>query len=78
MENASIRLNYLNEAHSTVQQDIALTVRATEKAVADVDKAQQDKLKQVRIIVYFLALYMFIRIIESYIISRFPTSMLTA
>ena len=50
MENAAIRLNYLNEAHSTVQQDIALTVRATEKAVADVDKAQQDKLKQVRIL----------------------------
>lgn len=47
MENASLRLKYLTEAHDTVSQDIALTVRATEKAVTDVTKAQRDKLKQV-------------------------------
>ena len=48
MENAAVRLKYLEEAHTTVQQDIALTVRATEKTVSDVSKAQEDKLKQVR------------------------------
>lgn len=47
METAVARLKYLSEAHTTVQQDIALTMRATEKAMSDVSKAQEEKLKQV-------------------------------
>lgn len=47
MENAAIRLKYLDKAHTIVKEDISLTVRATEKTVLDISKAQQDKLKQV-------------------------------
>ena len=47
METTAVRLNYLSDAHKTVQQDIALTVRATEKTISDMSKAQDDKLKQV-------------------------------
>ena len=47
METTASRLRYLTEAHDTVQQDIALTMRATEKAVSDVSIAQEDKLQQV-------------------------------
>lgn len=50
METAVARLKYLSEAHTTVQQDIALTMRATEKAMSDVSKAQEEKLKQVWLI----------------------------
>ena len=47
VDSASARLRYLSEAEQTVKQDIALTKRATEKAVADITQAEADKLKQV-------------------------------
>ena len=39
-------LRFLTEARQTVQGDIALTLRATEKTTADVAKAEEDKLNQ--------------------------------
>lgn len=48
METAAVRLQYLSDAHKTVQEDIALTVRATEKTMSDMSKAQDDKVKQVK------------------------------
>ena len=47
MEEGASRLRFLAEAHRTVQDDIALTRRATEKTTADVAKAEEDKLNQV-------------------------------
>ena len=47
VDSASARLRYLSEAQQTLKQDIALTKRATEKAVADITQAEADKLKQV-------------------------------
>jgi chromosome segregation ATPase len=46
METSALRVKYLSEAHSTVQQDIALTMRATEKTSTDIFKSQDNKLKQ--------------------------------
>ena len=46
METAASRLRYMNEAYETIKKDIALTVRATEKAMVDMSKAQIDKLQQ--------------------------------
>ncbi len=42
-------MRYLDEAHSTIKDDIALTKRVTEKATLDVTKAQRDKLQQVSV-----------------------------
>lgn len=47
MENSAVRLKYINEAFDTIKKDIALTVRATEKAMVDITKVQKDKLEQV-------------------------------
>ena len=47
VDSATARLRYLSEAQEAVKQDIALTKRATEKAVADITQAEADKLKQV-------------------------------
>ena len=41
------KLHFLAEAHQTVQSDIAVTKRATEKTTTDVSKAQEEKLNQV-------------------------------
>ena len=49
VETAAARLQYLSNAQHTMQQDIALTKRATEKTTVDVSKAQESKLEQVRI-----------------------------
>ena len=59
METTAVRLKYLSEAHKTVQEDIALTIRATEKTMSDMSKAQDDKLKQVTItwLIKFLMLF---------------------
>lgn len=43
-----MRLKYINEAFDTIKKDIALTVRATEKAMVDMNKVQKNKLEQVR------------------------------
>ena len=48
VETAVARLQYLSNAQHTMQQDIALTKRATEKTAIDVSKAQESKLEQVR------------------------------
>ena len=48
VETAVARLQYLSNAQHTMQQDIALTKRATEKTTIDVSKAQESKLEQVR------------------------------
>ena len=40
------RLKFLAEAHQTVQDDIILTRRATEKTTADLARAEEDKLNQ--------------------------------
>ena len=50
VENVTARMRYLSEAHETVQGDIALTKRATEKTATDVSKAQEEKLQQVHIL----------------------------
>ena len=47
MDSLRTKLRYLTDAHSTVQTDIAVTKRATEKATVDVTKAQDEKQKQV-------------------------------
>lgn len=47
VDSATARLRYLSEAQQTVKQDIALTKRATEKAMADISQAEEDKCKQV-------------------------------
>lgn len=47
VETTTARLRYLDEAHSTIKKDVAVTKRATEKATSDVSKAQKDKLQQV-------------------------------
>ena len=49
VENVTARMRYLTEAHETVQGDIALTKRATEKTATEVSKAQEEKLQQVHI-----------------------------
>ena len=46
VEEVTGRLRFLTEAHQTVQGDIALTRRATEKTTSDVAKAEEDKLNQ--------------------------------
>lgn len=46
VEEVSGCLRFLTEAHQTVQADIALTRRATEKTTVDVAKAEEDKLNQ--------------------------------
>ena len=46
VEEVTGRLRFLTGAHQTVQDDIALTRRATEKTTADVTKAEEDKLNQ--------------------------------
>lgn len=43
----SSRLKFLSDAHETVQKDIALTQRVTEKTAVDVAKAEENKLDQV-------------------------------
>ena len=50
VESTTARLRYLDEAHSTIKDDIALTKRVTEKATSDVSKAQRDKLQQVSLL----------------------------
>ena len=50
MESSVARLKYMNEAYEMIKKDIALTVRATEKAMVDKSNVQKDKLQQVRII----------------------------
>ena len=50
VESVTARMRYLSEAHETVQGDIALTKRATEKTATDVSKAQEEKLQQVHIL----------------------------
>ena len=52
MDSLRTKLRYLTDAHSTVQTDIAVTKRATEKATVDVTKAQDEKQKQVRMYVH--------------------------
>lgn len=47
MESSGARLRYMTEAYGTIKQDIALTVRATEKAFVDMNQVQKDKLQQV-------------------------------
>ena len=45
----------MNEAKTTVKDDIALTKRATEKTAADVGRAQEEKQKQVSLIYFHLS-----------------------
>lgn len=47
VENAAARLHYITAAHDTVQNDIALTKRATEKTTTDLSRAAREKLEQV-------------------------------
>ena len=47
VENVTARLHYMSEAKDTVEDDIALTKRATEKTAVDVTRAQEEKQKQV-------------------------------
>ena len=56
LEGVASRLRFISEAHQTVQNDIALTRRATEKTQTDITKAQEEKLNQVRV---FLILHMY-------------------
>lgn len=48
MEHTGAKLHYLDEAYQTVQNDIALTKRAVEKTDVNVQKAQYEKLQQVK------------------------------
>lgn len=54
VENVTARLNYMSEAKDTVKDDIALTKRATEKTAVDVNRAQEEKQKQVYTCIYYL------------------------
>ena len=47
VENVTVRLHYMSEAKDAVKDDIALTKRATEKTAVDVNRAQEEKQKQV-------------------------------
>ena len=47
MESTGAKLHYLDDAYLVVKSDIAVTKRAAEKTVADVQKAQNEKLQQV-------------------------------
>lgn len=57
MEHTGAKLHYLDEAYQAVQSDIAVTKRAAEKTVADVLKAQNEKLQQVNSVYGVSALF---------------------